>query len=121
MNLVYMSPNLSSSINASTYVIGCIPSVNGERSGSNGTARLATQDGGQYEMSVLSGAAAGAMLTIILSTIVGNALVIASVRRFERLRVVANSFIVSLAVADLLVALLVMTFSASQHVRHTHR
>jgi hypothetical protein len=74
-------------------------------------------DGDQFDMTLWSGAAAGAMLTIILGTVFGNSLVIVSVRRFERLRVVANSFIVSLAVADLLVAVLVMTFSASQHVR----
>jgi len=54
-----------------------------------------------------------AMLTIILSAIVGNTLVIVSVFRYERLRIIANSFIVSMAMADLLVACLVMPFKAS--------
>jgi len=71
----------------------------------------------EFEVTVLSGAAGGVMVTVILGAVLGNLLVIVSVRRFERLRVVANSFIVSLAVADLLVAVFVMTFSALQHVR----
>ncbi len=54
-----------------------------------------------------------ALCSIILAAIVGNVLVVISVFRFERLRIIANSFIVSLAFADLLVALLVMPFSAS--------
>ena len=53
---------------------------------------------------------------IVVFAVFGNVLVIVSVFRFERLRVVANSFIVSLAAADLLVALLVMPFNASQEV-----
>ena len=51
---------------------------------------------------------------VMLSAVVGNVLVIISVLRYPRLRILANSFIVSLAFADLLVALLVMSFSASQ-------
>lgn len=88
-----------------------ILNVDGDGGGGEGS------DGDQFDMTLWSGAATGAMLAIILGTVFGNSLVIVSVRRFERLRVVANSFIVSLAVADLLVAVLVMTFSASQHVR----
>jgi len=52
--------------------------------------------------------------SFMLSAVVGNVLVIVSVLRYHRLRIRANSFIVSLAFADLLVALLVMPFSASQ-------
>jgi len=51
---------------------------------------------------------------IMVSAVLGNLLVIVSVLRFDRLRRVANSFIVSLAFADLLVAVLVMPFNASQ-------
>jgi len=57
-----------------------------------------------------------AMTTIIVAAICGNMLVIISALRFERLRIIANSFLVSLAVADLLVALLVMPFNALQQV-----
>ena len=56
------------------------------------------------------------LTAIILLATSGNILVILSVFRFERLRIVANWFIVSLALADLLVALLVMPFSALQEV-----
>ncbi len=54
------------------------------------------------------------MSTIILAAIIGNLLVILSVYKFPKLQITANSFIVSLAFADLLVALLVMPFNASQ-------
>lgn len=63
-----------------------------------------------------SAALSVALSSVILAAVVGNCLVIAGVLRFRRLRTVANSFLVSLAVADLLVALLVMPFSAVQLV-----
>jgi len=65
---------------------------------------------------VSDGAAAKAFVlsAIMVSAVVGNLLVIVSVLRYDRLRRVANSFIVSLAFADLLVAVLVMPFNASQ-------
>lgn len=56
------------------------------------------------------------LITIVLTAVFGNALVIVSVLRTPNLRSVANAFVVSLAFADLLVALLVMTFSASQEI-----
>ena len=55
-------------------------------------------------------------VTIMLSAVFGNILVIISVFRFEKLKIIANSFIVSLAFADLLVALCVMPFSASMEI-----
>lgn len=54
-----------------------------------------------------------AMGSIIAAAIFGNFLVIVSVMRFRRLRVITNYFVVSLAFADMLVALAVMTFNAS--------
>lgn len=51
--------------------------------------------------------------TIIISAILGNALVIISVHRHRKLRVITNYYVVSLAVADMLVALCAMTFNAS--------
>lgn len=53
------------------------------------------------------------MSTIIITAILGNMLVIASVRRHRRLRVVTNCYVVSLAAADLLVAMCAMTFNAT--------
>ncbi|XP_046981137.1 putative tyramine receptor 2 [Schistocerca americana] len=50
---------------------------------------------------------------IILITIVGNVLVILSVFTYKPLRIVQNFFIVSLAVADLTVAVLVMPFNVA--------
>nr|XP_027199417.1 octopamine receptor beta-2R-like [Dermatophagoides pteronyssinus] len=51
--------------------------------------------------------------TIIFSAIFGNLLVIIAVFRHHRLRITTNYFIVSLAFADILVALFAMTFNAS--------
>ena len=57
------------------------------------------------------------MTSIMVGAVVGNVLVIASVMKFERLRaVITNFFIVSLAFADLLVAILVMPFNASMEL-----
>nr|ADI56275.1 beta-like octopamine receptor R4 [Amphibalanus improvisus] len=54
-----------------------------------------------------------AMVLIIVTSVLGNLLVICSVIRYRRLRVITNYFIVSLALADMLVALGAMTFNAS--------
>ncbi|XP_050302004.1 octopamine receptor beta-3R-like [Anthonomus grandis grandis] len=51
--------------------------------------------------------------TIISGAILGNALVIISVHRHRKLRVITNYYVVSLAMADMLVALCAMTFNAS--------
>ncbi|XP_043473632.1 5-hydroxytryptamine receptor 2A-like isoform X2 [Leptopilina heterotoma] len=53
------------------------------------------------------------MGSIITAAILGNALVIASVQRHRRLKVLTNCYVVSLAAADLLVAVCAMTFNAS--------
>jgi octopamine/tyramine receptor len=53
---------------------------------------------------------------IILLTIVGNILVILSVFTYKPLRIVQNFFIVSLAVADLTVAILVLPFNVAYSI-----
>ncbi|XP_012261931.1 octopamine receptor beta-3R isoform X1 [Athalia rosae] len=53
------------------------------------------------------------MVTIMITAVLGNTLVIASVRRHRKLRVPTNCYVVSLAAADLLVAICAMTFNAS--------
>lgn len=50
---------------------------------------------------------------IILCALFGNLLVIVSVMRHRKLRVITNYFVVSLALADMLVAIFAMTFNAS--------
>ena len=55
--------------------------------------------------------------TIILATIVGNAFVVAAVVLERNLRNVANYLVASLAIADLLVAALVMPLAAVNEVR----
>ncbi|XP_063237920.1 octopamine receptor beta-1R-like [Bacillus rossius redtenbacheri] len=54
-----------------------------------------------------------AMGFIIAAALLGNLLVIVSVMRHRKLRVVTNYFVVSLALADMLVALCAMCFNAS--------
>lgn len=56
------------------------------------------------------------MVTIMSAAVFGNLLVIVSVFRYEKLRLIANTFIVSLASTDLLVACLVMPFSATKEL-----
>ncbi|XP_060528427.1 octopamine receptor beta-3R-like [Cylas formicarius] len=51
--------------------------------------------------------------SIIVGAVLGNALVIISVHRHRKLRVITNYYVVSLAMADMLVALCAMTFNAS--------
>ncbi|XP_057652998.1 octopamine receptor beta-3R-like [Diorhabda carinulata] len=55
----------------------------------------------------------GVFFLIIISAVLGNALVIISVHRHRKLRVITNYYVVSLAMADMLVALCAMTFNAS--------
>lgn len=52
------------------------------------------------------------MSSIIVGAVFGNALVIVSVIRHRKLRILTNYYVVSLALADLLVALGAMTFNA---------
>ena len=59
------------------------------------------------------------MGTIIISAVLGNALVIISVVRHRKLRIITNYYVVSLALADLLVALCAMTFNASVELTGT--
>ncbi|KAK2587977.1 hypothetical protein KPH14_004057 [Odynerus spinipes] len=53
------------------------------------------------------------IIGIIVTALVGNALVVASVRRHRKLRVPTNRYVVSLAAADFLVAVCAMSFNAS--------
>lgn len=51
--------------------------------------------------------------SIILTAVFGNLLVMVSVMRHRKLRIITNYFVVSLALADMLVAMFAMTFNAS--------
>lgn len=53
------------------------------------------------------------MIFIIVAALLGNLLVIVSVMRHPKLRVITNYFVVSLALADMLVAICAMCFNAS--------
>lgn len=56
------------------------------------------------------------MSFIIVAAIFGNLLVIVSVMRHRKLRIITNYFVVSLAFADMLVAMVAMTFNFSVQV-----
>ncbi|XP_055315226.1 octopamine receptor beta-2R isoform X2 [Sitodiplosis mosellana] len=54
---------------------------------------------------------ASIMISIIIAAVFGNLLVIISVMRNRKLRVITNYFVISLALADIMVALMAMTFN----------
>lgn len=56
------------------------------------------------------------MGTIIIASIFGNLLVIVSVMRHRKLRIITNYYVISLALADMLVAMFAMTFNASVQI-----
>lgn len=75
---------------------------------------VSREEGVVVELNVPFTIAKGILMVIIMVTaVLGNALVIASVRRHRKLRVPTNCYVVSLAAADLLVAICAMTFNAS--------
>nr|CAI5827103.1 unnamed protein product [Callosobruchus analis] len=59
---------------------------------------------------------ASIMGTIIIASIFGNLLVIVSVMRHRKLRIITNYYVISLALADMLVAMFAMTFNASVQI-----
>ncbi|XP_058060902.1 octopamine receptor beta-2R [Anopheles bellator] len=59
---------------------------------------------------------ASIMMFIIVAAIFGNLLVIISVKRHRKLRVITNYFVVSLAMADIMVAMMAMTFNFSVQI-----
>ena len=79
-------------------------------------SQRSSDDSDQWASSVVLVVKSAILVFIMTSAVLGNALVIVGVARFHRLRSVANSFLVSLAFADMLVALFVMPFSASQEI-----
>ncbi|XP_045603935.1 octopamine receptor beta-2R [Procambarus clarkii] len=56
------------------------------------------------------------MAVIIVCAVLGNLLVVVSVVRHRRLRILTNYFVVSLAIADILVAIMAMPFNASVEI-----
>ena len=56
------------------------------------------------------------LLTIIVAAIFSNLLVVISVCRYRKLRHINNYFLVSLAIADMLVACFAMVFNASVEI-----
>jgi hypothetical protein len=81
------------------------------------TETIMTSDGDQKEDSweefIIIALKSSIMGFIIMAALFGNLLVIVSVMRHRKLRVITNYFVVSLALADMLVALCAMCFNAS--------
>ncbi|KAF8790876.1 octopamine receptor beta-2R-like [Argiope bruennichi] len=74
------------------------------------------EEGTTWESQVTLALKTMVVTTIIVCAIFGNILVISSVYRNHKLRITTNYFVVSLAFADTLVALLAMTFNASHMI-----
>lgn len=80
------------------------------------TAILLPQDEAQFESALVLALKTAAMGFIIIAALFGNLLVIVSVMRHRKLRVITNYFVVSLALADMLVAIWAMCFNASVEI-----
>ncbi|XP_046421737.1 octopamine receptor beta-1R-like [Neodiprion fabricii] len=97
------------SMNASTVVTTILNGDSGPHNDSTG----AVKENEDIEHVLLQVVKASIMGFIILCALFGNLLVIVSVMRHRKLRVITNYFVVSLALADMLVAIFAMTFNAS--------
>ncbi|XP_046613574.1 octopamine receptor beta-1R-like [Neodiprion virginianus] len=97
------------SMNASTVVTTILNGDSGPYNDSTGAVR----ENEDIEHVLLQVVKASIMGFIILCALFGNLLVIVSVMRHRKLRVITNYFVVSLALADMLVAIFAMTFNAS--------
>ncbi len=82
----------------------------------NGTADDGGMDDGGFMVVAPTVLKAIVLITIILVAIFSNLLVVISVMRYHKLRHINNYFLVSLAVADLLVACFAMTFNATVEI-----
>lgn len=94
----------------STTVTTALPSVANATQTNTTTLEAPQADWGELLLLAFKAFVFG---TIIVSAVLGNALVIISVHRHRKLRVITNYYVVSLAMADMLVALCAMTFNAS--------
>lgn len=82
----------------------------------NATAQAVDEEWSDF---LLRAVRAIVMGTIIVASIFGNLLVIVSVMRHRKLRIITNYYVISLALADMLVAMFAMTFNASVQIFET--
>lgn len=111
-------PKYSSSTELIAYANGSGRSENGSQAaGTGGDGAWGEEDPpGDWNVMLVLVIKSFIMGFIIVSAVFGNLLVVLSVIRHEKLRVITNYFVVSLAFADLLVALLAMSFNASVEI-----
>ncbi|XP_053619448.1 octopamine receptor beta-2R isoform X1 [Plodia interpunctella] len=88
-----------------------------QRNGTNVTAtdigNLTDKGTPEWTSEVMFKLRTSVLLLIVVMAVLGNLLVIVSVMRHRKLRVITNYFVVSLAFADILVAMVVMPFNFS--------
>uniref|UniRef100_A0A8C2TC98 G-protein coupled receptors family 1 profile domain-containing protein n=1 Tax=Coturnix japonica TaxID=93934 RepID=A0A8C2TC98_COTJA len=80
------------------------------------TSGNGSQDSSPPHSPVATGLILLAVLIVLLATLVGNVLVVAAVSTSRALRAPQNLFLVSLASADILVAVLILPFSLAKEV-----
>ncbi|XP_058467599.1 octopamine receptor beta-2R isoform X2 [Malaya genurostris] len=94
-----------------------VPSLNPlDISGTEAVLSDGMDTSGEWVDVVLLVLKASLMMFIIVAAIFGNLLVIISVKRHRKLRVITNYFVVSLAMADIMVAMMAMTFNFSVQI-----
>ncbi|XP_051153192.1 octopamine receptor beta-2R-like isoform X1 [Leptopilina boulardi] len=105
------SSSESSDVSATSMTLSEMLTDNPRDNSTNDT--LSSLDEPDLPIAILKGCILG---SIILSAVFGNLLVMVSVMRHRKLRIITNYFVVSLAAADMLVAMFAMTFNASVQV-----
>ena len=103
------SPSPEAPLGPDLQVLLGLNSTHGIRSQNNSYLDVAPEK--QDTVTVLTVVIGIVLSIVILFTLIGNGLVVTAVASFQRLRSVTNFFVVSLAVADLTVAILVMPYS----------
>ncbi|XP_045114796.1 octopamine receptor beta-2R-like [Portunus trituberculatus] len=116
MSQLWLNTSVTEASAAEDVIAAAADASPGTEEGGNGTLARAGGGGGEafvWESVALLVLKAFLMGSIILVSVMGNVLVIVSIGLNRKLQILTNYFLVSLAIADMLVASCAMTFNAS--------
>lgn len=111
--IVSVEPRMATTVDLSLMDTSTSLATSNELYNETNSTSLVTPDWPDMPVAVSKGCFLG---FIIAAAVLGNLLVIVSVMRHRKLRIITNYFVVSLALADMLVAMFAMTFNLSVQV-----